>query len=523
MSYTIQLTNGNIVTTVPDTQTVSTFGGLTLLGKNSVGFGTAFNDNLVHMVEHFADSTPPANPFVGQIWYDTVSNSINFWNGSQFQTVGILIPSPTPPLDPQLGDEWFNTINQQLNIWNGYEWVLIGPENQSAENKEGFVVETFQSGTGPIYYLQLYANNELLGIVSSVAFTNPGFPGFGNIRPGWNFVTNPEPAPDTAVESGIYNISELTIGDSDQTAFFNDIYDNTVMQNNGGNVLIATNGNVAAYNYANSSEVVGTVFANVISAKEYIGIPQFSIPATIGQVIFNNGTEALGTSLAIIDTANSNVIINAQNLVTANTEYIGKSLIVGSGGVQAYANGLAYATNLDVASQATVDNLIVTNNATVEGTATFNTGTNAFSLPTTNCVIQSGTPVSNAPLITYANGVTGWSNISLDGIIGSGLFATNGYFTFPGGLMIQWMTGLNDVPAQERGEITETWPVPFPNNCFHVQATVLLDNTITHNAQQYAFYVEPGNNQTSVSLYYDAGPDGVGDTTHRALLFGIGN
>jgi hypothetical protein len=54
MSYQVQLTNGNVIAVVPDTQLVSTYGGLNLIGKFYPGFGTVFNDNLVHMTEHFA-------------------------------------------------------------------------------------------------------------------------------------------------------------------------------------------------------------------------------------------------------------------------------------------------------------------------------------------------------------------------------------------------------------------------------------------------------------------------------------
>ena len=103
MSYTITLTNGNILTTVPDTQLVSTYGGIGLIGKDYVGFGTIYDNNLVHIVENFANNIPPSNPLLGQIWYDTVSGAINFWNGTQFKAISVITSSNTAPLDPQAG------------------------------------------------------------------------------------------------------------------------------------------------------------------------------------------------------------------------------------------------------------------------------------------------------------------------------------------------------------------------------------------------------------------------------------
>jgi hypothetical protein len=102
-------------------------------------------------------------------------------------------------------------------------------------------------------------------------------------------------------------------------------------------------------------------------------------------------------------------------------------------------------------------------------------------------------------------------------------FATNGYVKFPGGLIIQWMKGSTTLPASTREAFSENWPIAFPNTCFHVQTTVLLDNALTLNNQGYAIYVNPGSNLSTVSMYSDVGPDGLGDTTHRVFMLGIGN
>lgn len=298
MSYQITTTSGNILTTVPDTQIVSTYAGLSLLGKFYPGFGTALNNNLVHITENFASNTPPTNPLVGQIWYDTISNNINYWNGSEFKSISIVTSNDAAPLNPEEGDQWFDTTTQQLYIWNGYEWVLIGPANSGGEN-EGFVVETFSLGSSNIYYLNLYANNELLGIVSSVEFNNSDITGFGNIRPGLNFVTNPESVP-SIIAGGIYNVSDITVGDSDQLGIETDSWDNGIITVNNGNILIATNGNaesnVAAFSEWSNGNIEGIVYFDTIYAKNFGNLPATIIPGANNQIIFNNGTSLQGAT-----------------------------------------------------------------------------------------------------------------------------------------------------------------------------------------------------------------------------------
>ena len=396
MAYTITLTNGNILTAVPDTQLVTAYGGLNLIGKNYAGFGTAFNDDLVHMVEHFANSVPPVNPFIGQIWYDTVSNTINFWDGTQFKPISVITSGPTPPINPQQGDEWYDSINEQLYIWNGFSWGLIGPPSVGGV-KEGFVVGTYPTNDGNIYYLQLYANNELLGIVSSVNLINPEFVGFGNIRPGWNFVTNPESIP-SIIESGIYNVSKITLGNDDQMGFLTDGYDNGIIQINGGNVLIATNGNAAANTAAHTEwangNIEGIVYVNTLFANNYGNLP-ISVPGVSGEFIFNNNSVFAATpdlvysgGVIIVNTlsVNANAGIGGQlqshTFDTISAAAIGTSLTVGStlqvtGNVIGNLN-LTNALNADIVNATTYLNLPTLSVPGVGGEYIYNNGSGGF-------------------------------------------------------------------------------------------------------------------------------------------------
>ena len=76
MSYNITLTNGTTLTKVNDGTINQTVTDLTLIGKNSTGYGGFFNDNFVRLLENFSNSSQPNFPLTGQLWYDTSENRL---------------------------------------------------------------------------------------------------------------------------------------------------------------------------------------------------------------------------------------------------------------------------------------------------------------------------------------------------------------------------------------------------------------------------------------------------------------
>jgi hypothetical protein len=76
MAYTIVKSDGTVLTTIADgtINTVST--SLGLPGRNYAGYGQTLDTNFVHMMENFADTTPPSNPLRGQLWFDTNANTL---------------------------------------------------------------------------------------------------------------------------------------------------------------------------------------------------------------------------------------------------------------------------------------------------------------------------------------------------------------------------------------------------------------------------------------------------------------
>lgn len=86
MSYTIYKTNGLQLLTLLD-GTLNDKYGIKLVGKNYINYGTAQNENFVYLQENFANDTAPVYPLTGQLWYNTASNTISFFDGVTFNAL----------------------------------------------------------------------------------------------------------------------------------------------------------------------------------------------------------------------------------------------------------------------------------------------------------------------------------------------------------------------------------------------------------------------------------------------------
>jgi hypothetical protein len=93
MSYLLDKTNNaSIKITVPDGTIDNTSTSLSLIGRAFVGWGEAINENFLALMENFADSTPPRNALVGQIWYDSTVAKLKYFDGSTFNTLAVYPP-----------------------------------------------------------------------------------------------------------------------------------------------------------------------------------------------------------------------------------------------------------------------------------------------------------------------------------------------------------------------------------------------------------------------------------------------
>jgi hypothetical protein len=125
MAYTINKSDGTVVTTVDD-GTLNTDTSIQLIGRNYEGYGEAFNENLIKLMENFSNSTNPLNAIEGQLWFDATNDALTVYDGSNFD-----VPNPSrrsvsaPTSSLNKGVLWFDTGNNDLFVYNGTSFINV--------------------------------------------------------------------------------------------------------------------------------------------------------------------------------------------------------------------------------------------------------------------------------------------------------------------------------------------------------------------------------------------------------------
>jgi hypothetical protein len=189
MAYQINKTDGTIVATVADGQVDTLSTDLTLIGKNYSGFGEAFNENLIKLLENFSSTTSPTHAIAGQIWFDTSESKLKVYNGIAFIPVSSATIAGTQPGTLGIGDLWFNSTDAQLYFYDGTTPILLGPAYAASQSLSGLRVDSILDTLNQTRVVtSLYNNGILLGIFAKDSFTPKNeIIGFtGNIAPGFN-------------------------------------------------------------------------------------------------------------------------------------------------------------------------------------------------------------------------------------------------------------------------------------------------------------------------------------------------
>ena len=149
MAYTLRLTNGKILVSLPDQQFDNVTTSLTLIGKNVNAYGTDINQNYIRILENFANTTAPTAPLVGQLWFDTVNQQLKVCTfNKEFKPVGTPTISATEPTTSGIGDLWYDSTTEQLKFKTpDSKFVVIGPNYDATVGKSGWVTEQYTNSS----------------------------------------------------------------------------------------------------------------------------------------------------------------------------------------------------------------------------------------------------------------------------------------------------------------------------------------------------------------------------------------
>lgn len=195
MAYELNRYNGTFFVSVDDQTLNTTATDLRFVGRNYSGYGEVENENFLHLLENFANTSAPSKAIAGQLWFDTSVKKLKIFDGTKFKIASSAESSATAPTGLAIGDFWWDNQNEQINVWNGNEFVLVGPEKAPVyglTSTAPAVVKDLVGSDQQIIKFQV--GGETVAIVANRAFTiNPGLnpiTGFTDIRPGINFINS---------------------------------------------------------------------------------------------------------------------------------------------------------------------------------------------------------------------------------------------------------------------------------------------------------------------------------------------
>lgn len=216
MAYTINKYDGSQVTVIAD-GTIDNTLDIKLIGKNYAGYGEVQNENLVFLLENFSAATQPSKPIKGQIWFDSGTRKLKFYDGTKFRTTGGAEISPTAPTGLTTGDFWYDTTNDQLYAWNGSEFILVGPQGVAGQGTTQMLSRSvLDTNTVGHAIIEAIVDDRTLFIITNDTFTLSSvnaIEGFtGQLKPGINLVNTPA----TGVTANVDDRFHGTATDSDR-------------------------------------------------------------------------------------------------------------------------------------------------------------------------------------------------------------------------------------------------------------------------------------------------------------------
>ena len=171
MAYQVDKFNGTFLTSVED-GTIDTTTDLRFVGKNYAGYGEVQNENFLHLLENFANTSSPPKAITGQVWYDSGNKKLKFYDGNQWKSATGSEVSATAPSGLQSGELWWDTSAKQLYAYSGTEFILVGPEASPDLGTSGVTAQVVKdSGNANHSILKIQAGGKTMAIVSQTEFT----------------------------------------------------------------------------------------------------------------------------------------------------------------------------------------------------------------------------------------------------------------------------------------------------------------------------------------------------------------
>ena len=363
MSYIINNSRGNIVAVVDDGTVNTTATDLALIGRSVTNYGEYQNENYVYLLENFADSSAPLQPILGQLWYNSATDTISAYSTANTWTA---LASQTY-VDAQ-------------KISPAFTGVPTAPTASDLTNTTQLATTAFVQ------------NNKI-----SPAFTGtPTAPTASNGTSTTQIATTAYVQNQLSSSSGITTVGTITGGNLVTGGLVSAVGNVT-----GGNLLssglISVSGNITGGNINIAGEVSAT--GNVIGAN-FIG----NVIPPAGGAVSTTGNVTGGNILTSgLISASGNLLLDGLALVTGN---------ITGGNIN--TAGLISATGNITSAGTVIADTVIANTVITTGS------TSAFRLPNLNQTQINALTPQNGDLVynttdnlpqVYQNG--SWNNFTI--------------------------------------------------------------------------------------------------------------
>ena len=423
MAYTINLTDGTVFATITD-GTINTASSMTLVGKNYAGYGEFLDENFIHLLESGSNTTAPAAPLTGQLWWDKTNTLLKVYTGTVFKNIGSATASATQPASNVTGDLWYDTTNQQLKVYTGATFLVVGPGYTSAQGQSGAIPETILNSTGATRFItSLYVNNTRVGIVYDGAQFVPEaalLAAFPIIYPGITLSASVSSAVFAGTATNAALLDNLDSSDF-MRATANTATTGRLQVNNANGIFIGTSNVVNISQSTNDGILATPVSGGNLIIRTNVAGTTYNVATALGA----NGTFAIanaatvGTTLSVTGNI-TGANINTAGLVSATGNINGgnvNTVLVAATTLSATAN--VQGGNVNTAGLITAAGNIISA-ANISGTYILGNGSQLTGISAAVSVskISNGTSEANI-------GVSGGNaNISIGGVANVAVFTT---------------------------------------------------------------------------------------------------